>query len=131
MYGFLRAATGTALFSLAMLSGCATTEKSLQDKGLRPLGEAELRASHGRERSFRWTTADGSGTGRSWPDGRARVEFPGGALDGRFRIEGGLMCSQYGSLPERCLRGYKTGAREIQYFNPADGSWRSTVVEIN
>ena len=41
------------------------------------------------------------------------------------------MCSKYGDAPERCLRSYKTGAREYQYFLPADGSWQSTVAETD
>ena len=131
MYGFHRGATGAAVVSLALLSGCAVTEKSMQEKGLRPASEAELRSQHARERSFRWTTVAGSGTGRTWPDGRAMVEYPGGSLAGTWRIAGGLMCSKYGDAPERCLRAYKTGPREHQYFLPENGSWRSTVVDID
>ncbi|MFP5460621.1 MAG: hypothetical protein ACLGII_03485 [Gammaproteobacteria bacterium] len=131
MNGLLRGAAGAAFVSLALLSGCAVTEKSMQEKGLRPTGEAELRAQFARERSFRWSNVRGSGTGRTWPDGRAMVEFPGGSMPGAWRIDGGLVCSKYGDLPELCLRSYKTGAREYQYFVPGDGSWRSTVVEAD
>ncbi|HWS73867.1 MAG TPA: hypothetical protein VN324_01880 [Quisquiliibacterium sp.] len=125
------ARNAAAAIALIAISGCAITEKSLQEQGMKPLGESELRSLYSRETAFRWTSVRASGTGRSWPDGRALADWQGGSAPGSYRIDGGHFCSRYGSDPENCMRMYKTGDREYKTFLVRDGSWYSTMVRTD
>lgn len=111
-----------------LLIGCAATEKSMQEQGVKPMTEAELRALHARDWSFRWQNARGmSGTGQSRVDGSLSAQAPGGSATGRYRFAGGQYCAKWGDAAEYCLRFYRTGPREYKTFRADDGQWVSTL----
>lgn len=122
-FGAVLAATFMAL------SGCATTEKSLQARGLSPLTQSELEALFSQTRTLRATNAEGlTGTWTFTPDGVAQG---GGGLESEeasWRITGGKFCTKdtIGSGVEKCHGIYKTGENEYQAFHP-DGSLAATL----
>lgn len=122
-----RIAGAAAAACAALLIGCAATEKSMQEQGVRPMSEAELRDLHARDWSFRWQNARGlSGTGQSRSDGTLTAQASGQSVSGRYRLAGGQYCSRWGSDAENCLRFYRTGPREYKAFRASDGQWFST-----
>ena len=116
------------------LGGCATTEKSLTEKGMKPLSEAELKALYSGTRKVKWTNAQNrSGTGEFRADGAASVDWGTGSAQGKYRIVGNTLCSQYDGVrggAETCFRIYKTGDNEYkQYFT--NGEYNAVVSFTN
>jgi hypothetical protein len=128
---FLCALMG-ALF--VILSGCATTEKSLQERGLTPLTHNDLETLLSRTRTVRWTSAKGvAGTGTYTQDGTAKLAWNGGGTEGSWRVSGDKFCTKYPTIRngnETCFTMYKTSESEYQSFSP-DGSFNATVVYTN
>lgn len=100
--------------------GCATTETSLTEKGLKPLSEAELKSLYARSRTIKWTNAQNtSGTAEYRPDGSTSVNWGTGGSQGRYRIAGDTFCTQYPDVRggvERCVRTYRTGENEYRTY---------------
>ena len=116
------------------LAGCATTENSLTEKGMKPLSEAELKTLYSGTRKFKWTNAQNrSGTGELRADGAASVEWGTGSAQGKYRIVGNTLCTQYDGVrggAETCFRMYKTGDNEYrQYFT--NGEYNAVVSFTN
>jgi hypothetical protein len=92
----------------------------LADKGLKPLDETELKALYARTRTIKWTNAQGrSGTGEYRTDGTASVNWGTGGAQGRWRVAGNTLCTQYPEVrggAEGCSRIYKTGENEYTTF---------------
>lgn len=114
-----------------IIAGCATmSEKALQEKGMRPMTEAELRALNAQPMSGTFVANTGiRGEMRSTPDGKVSLAWPGGSSNGTYRINGNQVCSTHPTIDngqERCLRVYQTGPNERQYFR-LDGTYNSTV----
>lgn len=123
-----RIAAAATAAATVLLIGCAATEKSMQEQGVRPMSEAELREMHARDWSFRWQNARGlSGTGQSRRDGTLSAQASGQTVSGQYRLaDGGQYCSRWGGDPETCLRFYRTGPREYKTFRASDGQWFSS-----
>jgi hypothetical protein len=128
---FLSALMGVAFL---MLSSCATTEKSLQERGLAPLTHNELETLMSRTRTTRWTTSKGvTGTGTYTQDGTAKLSWSGGGAEGSWRISGDKFCTTYPTIRkgnETCFTLYKTRENEYQLFFQ-DGSLNATAVYTN
>lgn len=126
---FLKKGLIAALCAGALVA-CATSEKSMQEKGLKPMSEAEYRSLLAQPLSGRWTSAqNASGTVAYTPDGTVVNRPPSGELRGRYRINGNLFCATYAEAAqgaERCGRWYKTGEREYQVFS-IDGAYFATL----
>jgi len=126
----------SALMAIALLlvSGCATTEKSLQERGLTPLTHSELETLMSRTRTARWTTSKGvTGTGSYTQDGTAKLAWSGGGAEGSWRISGDRFCTKYPTIRggnETCFSLYKMHENEYQSFFP-DGSLNATLVYTN
>lgn len=72
-----------ALVAGMAIAGCATTETSLTEKGLKPLGEAELKSQYAKSRTIKWTNAQStSGTAEYRPDGTTSVNWGTGGSQG-------------------------------------------------
>ena len=111
------------------LVSCATTEKTLRDKGLAPLSHSELQALHARTRTLKGTNANGvRGAGTYTTDGVAKLDWGTGEATGTWRIKDGKFCTTYSTVQsgaERCFTVYKTAENEYTSFNP-DGSLNAT-----
>ena len=124
----------TTLVAGLGLAGCATTEKSLTEKGMKPLSEAELKALYSGTRKVKWTNAQNrSGTGEFRADGAASVDWGTGSAQGKYRIVDNTLCSQFEGVrggAENCFRIYKTGDNEYkQYFT--NGEYNAVVSFTN
>jgi len=116
------------------LGGCATTEKSLTEKGMKPLSEAELKAMYSRTRTAKWTNAQNtSGTVEYGADGTSSVTWGAGSAQGKYRIVGNTFCTQYEGVrggAENCVRIYKTGDNEYKSYH-ANGDYNAVVSYTN
>lgn len=123
-----------AAIAVALLSSCATTEKSLQQHGATPLTHSELEALMSRTRTENFTTATGlSGTATFARNGTVKVDWGTGDAQGTWRIVGNRFCTKYQTLRggnETCVSQYKTSKNEYKLFFP-DGSLDATVVLTN
>jgi len=117
-----------------ILSSCATTEKSLQERGLNPLTHSELETLMSRTRTARWTTSKGvSGTGTYSQDGTAKLAWSGGGAEGSWRVSGDKFCTAYPTIrggKETCFTLYRIQENEYQSFFP-DGGFNATLVYTN
>lgn len=115
--------------SFIALAGCATTEKSLRERGLSPLAQSELEALYSRTRTIGWTTFDGVRVTATYTyNGVAQLEGAGFTHQGSWRITGRKFCTQYQTIrngAETCFTFYKTGENEYKNFYP-DGSLGAT-----
>lgn len=113
----------SCLTSLIVLVGCATTEQSLQKRGLFRLTHGELEALWSRTRTTRFTISEGRGTGTGTyaSDGVAKIRALGRLHEGVWKIKDGKFCTQYATLrngDERCYTFYKTGENKYQLIRP-------------
>jgi len=119
---------------LLLLSGCATTERSLQEKGLKPLTNGQISELFSRTRNFRFTTAtNASGAGTFVQNGKVSVAWQTGSADGTWRIHDNTLCTEYPTLhsgAERCFSVYRTQRNEYEMFL-ANGSLNSTLKFTN
>ena len=118
--------TSVAIAALAAgIGGCASGEKSLQEKGLAPMSQMELTSEYARTRTIKWRNAAGvTGTATYKPDGTAQVEWGRGSDTGKWRIASGQFCTHWTTArngTEYCTRIYRTGENEYESFN-LDGS---------
>lgn len=124
----------TLVLGFGLVVGCATTEKGLAEKGLKPLTESELKALYSRTRTTKWTNAQNrSGTGEYRVDGTAQVNWGTGGALGRYRIVGNTLCTQYPEVrggAESCSRVYKTGENEYTTFF-TDGEYNTVFSYTN
>lgn len=118
MHKLLRAAAVVA--ASVVLLGCATGEKSLVEKGLQPLSEAELKSLYSRTRTISWTNvANNSGTGEYRTGGTAQISWGNGGASGTYRIVGNTFCAKcanVGGGVEHCQRVYKTAENKYATF---------------
>jgi hypothetical protein len=125
---------GLAAVVLIVATGCGVTQKSLQEKGLKPLTQKELEDRYARPVKSRWVNAQNqSGTAEATPDGTARLAWQGGGATGKWRIVNGKYCTTYPQLRggnETCFAVYRTGPKEHVTFG-ADGSYNATATEID
>lgn len=121
------------VFGIA-IAGCATTEKSLMEQGLKPLGDGEVKAMHSRTRTARWTNAQStSGTVEYRADGTTSVNWGTGSAEGRYRIVANTFCTQYEGVrggAENCVRIYKTGDNEYKSYR-TNGDYNAVVSYTN
>ena len=119
---------------LLLLSACATTEHSLQEKGLKPLTNGQISELFSRTRNFRFTTAaNATGTGIFVQNGKISVDWHTGSADGTWRIRGNTLCTEYPTLhsgAERCFSVYKIQRNEYETFL-ANGSLNTTLKFTN
>lgn len=124
----------TTGIAVLMLSSCATTEKSMQERGLTPLTHNQLKTLMSRTRTTHWTTAENvTGTGTYLDDGSAEITWGGRAAQGAWRITGDKFCTRYPTIRKGndvCYTLFKTGEKEYQLFHQ-DGSLNATVVFTN
>jgi hypothetical protein len=119
--------------ALVGATGCAVTQKSLEEKGLRPLTQKELEDRYSRPVKVRFVNArNQSGTGDYNPDGSVRLSWQGGGANGRWRIKDGKFCTTYAEIRngvETCFTSYRTGPKEYVSFGP-DG-YAGTTTQID
>lgn len=123
-----------AILALGALSaGCAFNEASLGDKGMKPLSGAEVKALLGKAR-YRWEAAQGAtGSAITSGDGRVRVIWETGALNGRMRFTQTGYCSRFEGVRggvEDCYRLYRTGPLEYTVFKE-DGTHSGRIALTN
>ena len=127
-------AIGSLCVANLLLSGCATTEQSLQKRGLSPLTHNQLQMLMSRTRTSRWTTASGvSGSGTFAQDGNVELAWNGGGTKGTWRISGSTLCTTYPDIrggKETCFTAYRTKPNQYSWFFP-DGSLDATITYTN
>lgn len=120
------AASWQWLLGLAILvlvsAGCAVREPmpgsapTPIEKGMKPLSGAEVKAILDKTR-YRWVAAQGAtGTAITSGDGRVRVMWETGAVNGRMRFTDTGYCSRFEGVRngmEDCYRLYRTGPRDF------------------
>lgn len=109
---------------LLFLVGCVTAEKKLQDKGLKPMTQAELESLFNSDQHGNWKSPKGSGTLSYHPDGKSEVDWGSGNDKGSYQINDGKFCSTWTKIrngKEGCFIVYKTGAKTYRFLN-LDGS---------
>lgn len=118
MHRFMRVAA-TAVATV-LLFGCATGEKSLVEKGLQPLSEADLKALYSKPRTVSWKNVNNnSGTAEYRMDGTVQVSWGSGGTSGTYRIVGNTFCAKLANVrggAEYCQRVYKTGENMYMTF---------------
>jgi hypothetical protein len=129
-------------FALA-LAGCATQlppvseppprEPTPAEKGMKPLSGAEVRQILSKAR-YRWQGAQGAtGTAITSGDGRVRVMWETGAVNGRMRFNETGYCSRFEGVRngmEDCYRLYRTGPREFTVVRQ-DGTPSGTIALLD
>jgi hypothetical protein len=117
---------GVALAAiLLMVAGCTLLptrptepprEPTPAEQGIKPLTGAEVRALLGKAH-YRWQAAQGaSGTAITSGDGRVRMIWETGAVNGRMRFTDTGYCSRFEGVrngAEDCYRLYRTGPNEF------------------
>jgi hypothetical protein len=125
---------GLAAVVLITAAGCAVTQKSLQEKGLKPMSAKDLQERYARPVKIRWTNdRNQSGTGEYTPDGTARLAWQGGGATGKWRIKEGKFCTTYPEVrggAETCFIPYRTGPRESVSFGE-DGAYAAMSTDID
>jgi hypothetical protein len=126
------------IMALALVSaGCnllpTAPEPTPADKGLTPMSGAEVRAVLNTAR-YRWQSAQGaSGTAVTSADGRIRVMWETGAVNGRIRFTDSGYCSRFQDVrngAEDCYRLYRTGPRDYAVVRE-DGTQSGTIALLN
>jgi hypothetical protein len=103
-------------------------------KGMKPLSAGEVKAILNNAR-YRWQGAQGAtGTAMTTPDGRIRVIWEDGAVNGRIRFNEFGYCSRFEKNVrngiEDCYRLYRTGPRDFIVVRQ-DGMPSGTISLIN
>lgn len=123
-----------AAMLLASAAGCASAEKSLQEKGLSPLTQKQLEERFSRPRKVSFQSATGvRGTASYMPDRTARVEAPNLTDTGTYRVQDGKLCFKWATIrkgEEACFSYYQTGPKELKSI-AADGSLNATITDID
>jgi hypothetical protein len=124
---------GLAVAIIAAAAGCGITQKSLQEKGLKPVTQKELEERYARPVKISFVNdRRQSGTAEFTPDGSVRVSWSGGGDTGKWWIKDGKFCTKYSQIrngAEACFINYRTGPKEYVSFN-ADGSYNATATDI-
>jgi hypothetical protein len=131
--------------ALAMaLAGCAlqlpqigepppAREPTPEEKGMKPLSGAEVRNILNKAR-YRWQAAQGAtGTAITSGDGRVRVMWETGAVNGRIRFTDTGYCSRFEGVRngiEDCYRLYRTGPRGFTVVRQ-DGTPSGTIALLD
>ena len=125
---------GLTAVALMILTGCAVSQKSLQEKGLKPITQKELEENYSRPVKIRWVNVQNqTGTAEYTPDGVARLQWQGGGATGRWRIADGKFCTTYPEIrggAEACFVVYRTTPKETVSF-AMDGSYNATATAID
>lgn len=116
---------GVALATALLAAGCTllptlptqpAPEPTPAERGIKPLTGPEVRALLGKAH-YRWEGAQGaSGTAITSGDGRVRVVWETGAVNGRMRFTDTGYCSRFEGVRngiEDCYRLYRTGPNEF------------------
>ena len=108
-------------------------EPTPAEKGLTPMTGAEVRAVLNSAR-YRWQSAQGaSGTAMTTSDGRIRVIWETGAVNGRIRFTDTGYCSRFEDVRkgmEDCYVLYRTGPRDYAVVRQ-DGTPSGTIALLN
>ncbi len=106
---------------LVTLAGCAVNERSLQERGLKPLSAEQLKPMFATSRTLLWQGNGNTGTAEFRPDGSASVSSgPRFTDSGSYRIVDDGWCTQYKIIrkgQETCFRIYETGANAYTAVN--------------
>src|SRR5690606_26764258 len=116
--------TGLGFAAALVVGGCTLLptlpsqpprEPTPVERGIKPLTGPEVRALLGKAH-YRWEGAQGaSGTAITSGDGRVRVMWETGAVNGRMRFTDTGYCSRFERVRdgvEDCYRLYRTGPNE-------------------
>ena len=122
MIRFRSKALGPAVAAAVLVAGCTLLptqpprEPTPAERGIKPLTGPEVRALLGKA-LYRWEGAQGaSGTAITSGDGRVRVMWETGAVNGRMRFTDTGYCSRFEGVRngvEDCYRLYRTGPNEF------------------
>jgi len=108
-------------------------EPTPAERGLTPMTGAEVRAVLNSAR-YRWQSAQGaSGTAMTSADGRIRVIWESGAVNGRIRFTDTGYCSRFEDVRkgmEDCYVLYRTGPRDYAVVRQ-DGTPSGTIALLN
>ncbi len=103
------------------------------EKGMKPLSGAEVREILNKAR-YRWQGAQGAtGTAITSGDGRVRVMWETGAVNGRIRFNETGYCSRFEGVRngmEDCYRLYRTGPRDFTVVRQ-DGTPSGTIALLD
>lgn len=127
----------------ALSAGCALRGPVLSEppppaptpaeKGIKPLSGVEVKALLNKAR-YRWEGAQGAtGTAITSGDGRVRVMWETGAVNGRMRFTDTGYCSRFEGVRngiEDCYRLYPSGPREYAVFRE-DGTSSGKIALIH
>lgn len=124
---------------LAVLAGCGTLgsggkpqEKQLRDSGTPPLSGRQVRALL-ENSNYQWEGNNGArGFGITSGDGRLRIGWETGAVNGRIRFTDTGYCSRFKALrnnEEHCYRLYPAGPRRYTVFR-TDGQFTGHITIV-
>ena len=125
------------------LAGCAAPlppvsqppprEPTPAEKGMKPLSGPEVKQILSKAR-YRWQGAQGAtGTAVTSEDGRVRVMWETGAVNGRIRFDETGYCSRFEGVRngvEDCYRLYRTGPRDFTVVR-LDGTPSGTIALLD
>ena len=122
------------VFVLLLFSGCAPSQQTWHDAGLKPLTHDELENLFSRRRTTRWTSSEyRKGAGAYDRGGAAKLNWYKGEAVGSWRIVGDTFCTKYPKIHggnESCFTFYKTGVNQYLLYLP-DGAFNATVEFTN
>jgi hypothetical protein len=127
-----RVATVLGIGLAAALAGCATTEATMSEKGVKPLDQKALQETFAtRPSAFTWSNERGlSGTVSYRPDGTLSASWAQGSDSGTYRITPeGQLCTRWKQIrggAESCDRVYAPEPQRYLSFAPD----RSNVTEL-
>ena len=125
---------GLITLTIVGAAGCVVTQKSLQEKGLKPVTQKDMQDRYSRPVKIRFVNdRNQSGTGEYTPDGTARLNWTGGGATGKWVIKGDKFCTTYPEIrggAETCFTSYRTGPKDYTTFGP-DGEFAGTSTEID
>jgi hypothetical protein len=117
----------------ALLQPAPVPEPTPAERGLTPLTGAEVRTLLSKAH-YRWEGAQGAGgTAITSGDGRLRVIWETGAVNGRIRFTDTGYCSRFEKVRngiEDCYRLYQTGPRDFTVVRQ-DGTPSGTIALID
>ena len=129
----------TMVAVVLLAAGCTVMEPvpvrepTPAEKGMTPLSGAEVKAILNKAR-YSWQAAQGAtGTAITSGDGRVRVMWETGAVNGRIRFTETGYCSRFEGVRngiEDCYRLYRTGAQDFTVVRQ-DGTPSGTIALIN
>ena len=135
----------TVALLLALVAGCAAPlppvseppppprQPTPAERGLKPLSGPEVRQILTKAR-YRWQGAQGAtGTAITSGDGRVRVMWETGAVNGRIRFDESGYCSRFEGVRngvEDCYRLYRTGPRDFTVVRQ-DGTPSGTIALLD